>query len=68
MCTGIAADRVVLPLTASNICETYRIAHRERRKASRGGDKLPSLANFIADVRLAIGTDVLVRMRLLESL
>lgn len=36
--------------------------------AVRGGDRLPSLASFIADVRLAIGVDVLARKRLLEGL
>lgn len=36
--------------------------------AIRGGDKLPSLAAFIADVRLAIGDRVLTRKRLLQQL
>lgn len=35
--------------------------------AIRGGNKLPSLAAFIADVRLAIGTNVLARRRLLQQ-
>lgn len=35
--------------------------------AIRGGNKLPSLAAFIADVRLAIGTNVLTRRRLLQQ-
>lgn len=35
--------------------------------AVRGGDRLPSLAAFIADVRLAIGTNVLTRRRLLQQ-
>ncbi|WP_181182993.1 hypothetical protein [Mesorhizobium sp. B3-2-1] len=36
--------------------------------AVRGRDKLPSLASFIGDVRLAIGTNVLTRKRLLDNL
>jgi hypothetical protein len=36
--------------------------------AVRGGDKLPSLASFLADVRFAVGADVLARKRLLEQL
>lgn len=35
--------------------------------AIRGGNKLPSLAAFIADVRLAIGTNVLTRRWLLQQ-
>jgi len=33
--------------------------------ALRGSDKLPSLASFIADVRLAVGSKVLTRQKLL---
>ncbi len=34
--------------------------------ALRGSDKLPSLAAFIADVRLAVGSKVLTRQKLLQ--
>jgi hypothetical protein len=36
--------------------------------AVRGGDKLPSLASFLGDVRLAIGSGVLARRALLQRL
>ena len=38
------------------------------RWAVRGSDKLPSLSAFIADVRLAVGSGVMVRQRMLRLL
>lgn len=45
---------------------TYAI-RKAYKWAIRGGDKLPSLASFIGDVKLAIGSNVLARKRMLQQ-